>query len=101
MVKVVKIREAVSTDLALRESANLFFDYIEGLPEMELEIDFGDVRSISRSFAHQYCTRKGRSIKSIRNINVPENIKKMFVVVQNPAPKSTFVDLTSIKVAAL
>lgn len=91
MMKAVRIREAVSEDLALRDSANRFFDEIEGYPEAAIAIDFRGIRSISRSFAHQYMTRKHQSTKSISEANVPQNVNSMFRVVSEPAPKPRLV----------
>ena len=53
------------------------------MAENKMQIDFSDVLSISRSFAHQYVTRRKKSQKRITEINLPENVEKMFRVVDN------------------
>ena len=63
MEKVIRIRDALSADLAIRNRADAFLDEIERLPTKDIIVDFSDVKSISRSFAHQYQTRKKVSKK--------------------------------------
>lgn len=75
----VKIISVVSQDLALRDTASGFVDQLERRPELDVIVDFSGVRSISRSFAHEYQVRKERSTKAITEINVPINVRKMFV----------------------
>ena|GEM_PF-6117528 len=41
------------------------------------------VRSISRSFAHEYTVRKASSSKYIREINLPLNVSKMLKIVRS------------------
>jgi len=91
------IKEQISVDLALRDSADTFFDYVESIPQREIVIDFNHVKSISRSFAHEYLTRKNHSKKNVTEINVPDNVKKMFYVVEQPAEKTLIFDLRKIK----
>ncbi|MGI0014661.1 MAG: hypothetical protein ACREBU_14660 [Nitrososphaera sp.] len=91
MENVIRIKEVVSADLALRSRADAFFDAVDKLHSHELVIDFSDVRSISRSFAHQYQARKKMSKKKIREIHVPSLVAKMFEVVVTAGKKrSTF-----------
>jgi hypothetical protein len=78
----VRIGEVVSRDLAFREEARRFFDFLENRPKEGVVVDFEGVRTISRSFAHEYILRKKSSSKNIREINMPPNIAKMFDVVQ-------------------
>ncbi len=101
MMKFVRMRESVSEDLALRDSANRFFDEIEPYPVAALVVDFTGVKSISRSFAHQYITRKNSSPLTISETNIPQNVENMFRVVSEPAPKPRLVDLRSIKVVSI
>lgn len=97
----ILIKERVSVDLALRNSADDLFEYLESLPEKEIIIDFVGVKSISRSFAHEYFTKKNQSKKSIIEINVPENVKKMFRVVEQPRDKTLAFDIKSIRAISL
>jgi len=56
--KIIRISEKVSKDLALRDIADALFDDIESLTESAVVIDFSEVTSIARSFAHQYSLRE-------------------------------------------
>ncbi len=92
----VRIAEKISADLALRNVADDFFD-LESLPSNNLTVDFAGVRSISRSFAHQYTTRKKTSSKLINEINMPDNVVKMLEIVRNSSYKSKYLNLDSIR----
>ena len=79
----------LSEDLALRHNANVLFDLIESLDEETVLIDFSGVRSITWSFVHEYVSRRGRSPKSVREINMPSIVRRMFEAViahQQAAP---------------
>lgn len=94
----IKIAEKLSADLALRNVADSFFNWLESLPDDTLVIDFSGVRSISRSFAHKYVQRKKASHKTINEINVPDNVLKMLRIVESPAHKADILNLDSIQV---
>lgn len=87
------IVEKLSPDLALRDNADRLFDSFES----DTLIDFKNVKSISRSFAHQYQLRKNKFSKKIIEKNVPTNVKKMFKIVENPQKKEQLIDLTKLK----
>ncbi len=97
----IMIKEQISVDLALRDSADTFFDYLESIPQKEIIVDFNSVKSISRSFAHEYITRKNQSKKSITETNVPDNVKKMFKVIEQPAEKTLVFDLRTVRAITL
>ncbi len=94
---VVVISRMVSADLALRDWADGFFDKVEALPSERITVDFSGVHSISSSFAHQYLLRKSRAKKKIGEMNVPQNVKKMFEVVKKPSGKDRFPALRRIE----
>jgi hypothetical protein len=96
--KIIKIKEEVSNNLAFRESASSLFCKLEALNEKDIQIDFEGILSISRSFAHEYTTKKTKSNKNIIEINVPDNVNKMFRVVNN---KTKLLDLDSMKVETI
>ena len=79
--KTINVAHVLSTNLALRETAASFVMYIEGLPNPEVILDFSHVETISRSFAHEYCTRKREIHKRISEVNVSPDVSKMFAVV--------------------
>lgn len=97
----VMIKERISVDLALRDTADMFFDYLESIPQKEIIVDFNNIKSISRSFAHEYITRKNQSKKLITETNLPENVKKMFYVIEQPAEKTAVFDLRNAKAITL
>lgn len=94
---VVSLKNMLSSDLALRESVNILFDKIETLNCKKIEVDFREIRSITRSFAHQYVIRKKQSKKMIINKNVPLTIKKMFDVVNRSEQQLTSVVRTKVR----
>jgi len=88
---VISIKNALSTsDLALRTFADNFFDFVEAIDSKIIAIDFSGISSISRSFAHQYITRKEDSSKKITEINVPLNVEKMLEIVKLPKTETVF-----------
>lgn len=89
----VFIAAEVSPDLALRNTASGFIDQLESRPEYEVVVDFSNVRSISRSFAHEYQTRKIRSRKVITETNVPTNVSKMFVAAMDYRKEPRFPEM--------
>ena len=95
--KIIRISEKVSKDLALRDIADALFDDIESLTESAVVIDFSEVTSIARSFAHQYSLRKKSSKKDISEINMPINIRKMFDIVENKYEKTKLIEIGSVK----
>jgi len=86
-VQTIMIADTVCSDLAMRQSADNFFDTIERSRSKALIIDFSGVKSISRSFAHEYLLRKEASVIHISEKNIPRNIKKMFAIVRSPSQK--------------
>lgn len=93
----IKIKDVISSDLALRDTANEFFNSIESRKNKKIAIDFSEISSISRSFAQQYLTRKQKSKKEIVDINIPPNINKMFELIKNQEKRANFLDRKSIK----
>lgn len=86
--RTIRLAEAVYEDLALRDSAARIFESVEDSPEPEIVMDFSGVRSMSRSFADEYVSRRSRSVKTIREVNVPDSVRRMIdVVSQRPKAK--------------
>ncbi len=94
----VSITEKVSRDLALRDVADSFFDWLESLPTDKVIVDFAGTRSISRSFAHQYVQRKKSSHKSVSEVQVPINVEKMLRIIENPTHQRDILNVDSIRV---
>jgi len=83
----IDISKAISADLALRSLADDFFSKIERSKTDVIIVDFKGVNSITRSFAHEYITRKKTIDKRIIEENVPMHVEKMFNVVRSPGNK--------------
>jgi hypothetical protein len=98
---VIRIKEAVSADLALRSRADALFSAIEKVDSNEVNIDFSGVKSISRSFAHQYQTRKRASKKNISETHVPAAVTRMFDVVDSAAKKRSQINSNSIPLVSM
>ena len=81
--KTINMAEMLTPNLALRETAAKFISYVEGLPNSEIILDFSGVRTITRSFAHEYSTRKRNLHRRITETNVSPDVAKMFAVVQD------------------
>lgn len=102
--KTINVAHALPENLALRESAARFVTYIESLPNPEVILDFCHVKTISRSFAHEYCTRKRDIHKRVREVNVSPDVAKMFAVVREARakrPSSPRIDFEGIPIINL
>jgi len=85
--KTVNVASMLSANLALRGTAAKLVLYIEGLPNSDVIVDFNGVRTITRSFAHEYCARKRDIRKQIRETNVSPDVARMFEVVKEAHSK--------------
>jgi len=89
----IMIADELSADLALRDIATLFMQNLESFEIEEITIDFERVESITRTFAHEYLSRKARSHIKVREINVPDNIQRMFSVINYSENRPRFAEL--------
>lgn len=85
---VIRIKDHVDKNLALRVYADDFFNYIESLDYNTLVIDFDGVVSVSRSFAHQFLNLMKNCQKRITIVNQSNEIKLIFNAVRYPREKS-------------
>jgi hypothetical protein len=86
--KIIRVSEAISPDLMFRSVANSFFDELERREAKNLILDFAAVRSVSRSFAHQYSVRKKASSKDIEETNMTRDVSRMFQLASQTQEKS-------------
>jgi anti-anti-sigma regulatory factor len=93
--KTLFISKKISTHLALRESADNLFEFINDLRSLQVVLDFSGVVFMSSSFAHQYLLNKRKSGKEIVEDNVPDNVQKMFALVKSRKPKTKSFASTS------
>ena len=69
-VMMVKV---VGPDLATRNVGDNLFKLLEQSPKERITMNFSDVSSISRSFAHEYITKRKLTTKIISETSVPAN----------------------------
>jgi len=97
--KVIRLADVIFEDLALRDSVIRLFKAIEDSPETQIDIDFSGVRSMSRSFADEYLTRRSQSIKTIRENNIPANVQRMLDAVSNRSKVKKQFDVDSVSLS--
>lgn len=83
----IKISEKIHPNLGMNQAAKELFDEINQSNFDEIQIDFEKIIFMSRSFTQEYLFQKLTSEKKIIEINVPENIQKMFEVVSKDFEK--------------
>ena len=93
MTRTFLISDEISTDLALRNTVNSLFSKIQQSGDDECIIDFSNIRSISRTFAHEYLTQKKSANKKISETNIPITVEKMFQIVKNSTDKPRLIEV--------
>lgn len=78
----IKIEQLISSNLGMNISSKELFEEINNSPNPNIIIDFTDVFFMGRSFAQEYIYQKNKSDKKIYEINLPEEVEKMFEVVK-------------------
>ena len=101
MSKIISIKEEIASDLALRNTVQSLFDKVNKVEETNIEIDFSNINSMSRSFAHEYLMQKQQCSKQISEISVAENVEKMFQVVKSSSTKPKLLNVDSSQVVSL
>lgn len=81
MLTKINIAEKIHPNLGMNQAAKELFDEINRSDFEEIRINFENVIFMSRSFTQEYLFQKLTSDKKIIEMNVPENIQKMFEVV--------------------
>jgi len=100
--KTFVISKMLSKDLALRESAARLFNRIDAVKETQVIVDFSGIKSITRSFAHEYCRRKKESAKTISETHVPIDVKRMMMAAADVSgSRSKSLELDSVPVVVL
>lgn len=88
-----EITTIISSDLMFRQAVNDLFQILNASKSSKIEIDFENVLSITRSFAHQYIIAKKQSEKIIHETNVPQNIQRMFELVRKQTKNKRSISL--------
>jgi len=94
---MIILEKEISNNLALRDSAKRLFDNINKNVDQEIIVDFSNIVTISRSFTHEYIENKKKTSKSIKEINMPMNVTKMFEIVNRNNPKVKLVEIEKIE----
>ncbi len=97
----VEISKAISEDLASRYSASKFIEDLSKYGSMKIEVDFSNVKTITRSFAHEYMTRKKASSLNIVDENIPLPVQRMFHVVEESPERKDLIDTSSYQITNL
>lgn len=79
--KTIMISEELYPNLGMNSVAKDLFEEINKSEIKKYIIDFTNVVFMSRSFTQEYLFQKLKTEKEIEEINVPENIQKMFDVI--------------------
>jgi len=95
------IGDHLSEDLATRNGASRFFEFIESSRADMVVINFEKVQSITRSFADEYIKCKRASSMTIREENVPTNVRKMLEIVSASVEKKQVVNIEELNISPL
>jgi len=87
-------------NLSLRAEADSLFRKIEKSTRKNVEVDFRNVKFVSRSFAHQYLLRKESSKKNVSEINMSSQTRKIFKIARKKSDSVRF-DYSEWKVSSL
>jgi|SRR3989338_4195346 len=99
-IKKLIVKNVLSQDLATRDSVKNLFQLINSSKEDTIVLDFAQVKSITRSFAHEYLCYRDNSDKIIEEINLSPWLKKMFLVVDK-SEREPIIERSSMKVIML
>lgn len=91
----------MSEDLALRHAAARLFERVDGMSASKVIMDFEGVKTITRSFAHEYLQRKKASKKHVEEMNVPPDVQRMLEIVLAAQHDKKRVDLGAVTVTTL
>jgi hypothetical protein len=97
----IDLAAALSENLAFRQNADRIFDELCPPSYDEITLDFGNVATMSRSFAHQYLLRKSKSEKRFHEVGMSDNVKKMLELAGNRKPKIQLVDFHAMRTITL
>ena len=78
---LIKISDELDSHLGMNFVAKEFFETINGSEFTRFVIDFNNVKFMSRSFTQEYLFQKLKTDKEIIEVNVPNDVQKMFDVV--------------------
>jgi hypothetical protein len=91
----IRLKEFFGSSLFLRAHVDELFDYIDSREDTSFVVDFENIQSMSRSFAHEFIHRLNESENDVSLINESENIKKLFDIVREPKKKFIVTNFNS------
>ena len=97
----IRISERIAENLATRRAADELFDFVQAAPYKTVTLDFKSVKFASRSFAHEYMTRKAEVNKKVVEKNLPDPVKKMFKLVSKQGESAPYVVESSFRSMSL
>lgn len=83
MEKMILLASTFGNNIFTRSSISNFFEKINSLENINIKLDFNDVKFISRSCADEYLKQKKVSKKKITEVNMSKDVCAMFTNVQN------------------
>ena len=78
----ISIKEEINPSLELNSVASDFLDKVNELSDDYVEVDFGGVIFVSRSFAQTYYSKKTKLDKNIVEVNVPEEVAPLLKMIE-------------------
>lgn len=78
----ILIKDEINPSLELNSVASDFLDKVNELSDDYVEVDFGGVIFVSRSFAQTYYSKKTKMDKNIVEVNVPEEIEPLLKMIE-------------------
>lgn len=100
MAKKILLSERFGDNIFTRNTISAFFEELNDEKSAEIELDFSNVKFISRSCADEYIKQKKVSNKKIIEVNMSDNIISMFNIVENQYERegiSISVDISPVK----
>ncbi|MFH1722498.1 MAG: hypothetical protein ABH950_07850 [Candidatus Altiarchaeota archaeon] len=98
---VIDLGKDFSDNLAYRQNADKLFEEIASVPSREVTLDFRDVITMSRSFAHQYLYQKRKTGKEICEVNISKNLKQMFDIASDSKVRQNIINFNQMTVYSI
>jgi len=80
-MKVIELRKNFGSLIITRKAIIDFFDSLAEFSDGSLILDFEGIEFISRSAVHEYLRRKTICGIKVKEINLTQNVKSMFLLV--------------------
>lgn len=87
-VKKIQLVDLFTTNLGMNSSAESLFENINSSEMNNIELDFKNIKFMSMSFTQEYLYQKSKTDKNIYEINVSDEISKMFNLVSKMVKSS-------------